>query len=147
MPSQKHKLAKTTEQYGDYGAMVAGIVALAALIGAISAPTLLPSYGTAGLFSLTDTFFSLGGAALSFAAVTGSGAAIYMYGSNQTKDAILNVDERWEEPEAAAFGFGFGFPIAYEVIPQVSDIFVGSVGAQLIGVGAFSYCLFYLSDL
>jgi len=146
--SKKHKVAKHVEQNGDYAALVLGALGISALLGVIGAVTLLPDYNAgAGLFSMLGTFFTIEGTTITNAAALASGAGIFAYGTNQALDATLNVQESWKETEFAYFVGAAGFPLAHEFLTQVSDLFVGEPVMQVLGAGAYLYCMFRLTSL
>lgn len=145
--SKKHRVAETAEQYGDYVLLLVGGVSLAALIGAISMITFLPDHGTAGLFSLADTAFSIGGYAFTWGAVIAAGSGLVAYGTNQATDALKNVQDAWKETEAVAAGFTVLFPVAHDSFASVSNLTAGEPMMQVIALGAYVYAMSYVVDL
>ncbi|GGC49776.1 hypothetical protein [Haloferax sulfurifontis] len=146
MASNKHMLAKKTESYSDYLLFLIGALGFSGLVGAIVV-TIFPAYSANGLIDLQSVLFSAFGKDVLLGAGLASGAGALAYGSNQTVDAITNVQDSWKETEGAAALVATGFPLAYTFLQGLQDAAAGSFEMQALFVAIYVVAFTHLVDL
>ena len=139
-------LAKKSEQYSDYALGLAGATGFAGLIGLIVI-TIAPAVGANGLVDLQSVIFSLWGNDYVLGGLVASIAGGLAYGTNQTVDAVANVQDSWKETEAAAALVAVGLPIAYMSLPALQTAATGDVAIQGLMFGTYGVSFSHLVDL